>query len=139
LNITTIHQAAPGAWAEQHFGEVDLGDLRHHQRAVTIATAMATNPARSIPQMFLNPYDVKAAYSFFFRTQRRRPIPCNWRTEPLPSENAPPNDHGADGKPQLLLPFVDQQPFRAHLCAENMKHKPRPNCRLSFFPLKPRE
>lgn len=26
---------------------------------------MATNPAQSIPQMFLNSYDVKAAYSFF--------------------------------------------------------------------------
>ena len=65
MNITTIHQAAPQAWAELHFGELDLGDLRRNQRAVTIATAMATNPARSIPQMFLNPYDVKAAYSFF--------------------------------------------------------------------------
>ena len=42
-----------------------MGDLRRNQRAVTIATARATNPARSIPQMFLNPYDVKAAYSFF--------------------------------------------------------------------------
>ena len=65
MNITTIHQAAPRVWAEQHFGDLDLGDLRRNQRAVTIATAMATNPTRSIPQMFLNPYDVKAAYSFF--------------------------------------------------------------------------
>lgn len=65
MNITTIHQAAPRAWAEQHFGDVDLGDLRRNQRAVTIATAMATNPTRSLPQMFLNSYDVKAAYSFF--------------------------------------------------------------------------
>lgn len=65
MNITTIHQAAPRLWAEQHFGDLDLGDLRRNQRAVTIATAMATNPARSIPQMFLKPYDVKAAYSFF--------------------------------------------------------------------------
>lgn len=65
MNITTIHQEAPRAWAEQHFGDLDLGDLRRNQRAVTIATAMATNPTRSIPQMFLNPYDVKAAYSFF--------------------------------------------------------------------------
>lgn len=65
MSITTIHQAAPRVWAEQHFGDLDLGDLRRNQRAVTIATAMATNPTRSIPQMFLNPYDVKAAYSFF--------------------------------------------------------------------------
>lgn len=65
MNITTIHQEAPRPWAEQHFGDLELGDLRRKQRAVTIATAMATNPTRSIPQMFLSPYDVKAAYSFF--------------------------------------------------------------------------
>ena len=65
MNITTIHQAAPGAWAEQHFGDIELGDVRRNQRAVTIATAMATNPTQRIPQMFLNPYDIKAAYNFF--------------------------------------------------------------------------
>lgn len=65
LNITTIHQEAPLGWAETHFGEVDLGDLRRNQRAVTIAAAMATNPAQSIPQIFPTPYEVKAAYSFF--------------------------------------------------------------------------
>src|SRR5215210_5057565 len=65
LNIKTIHQEAPLGWAETHFGEVDLGDLRRNQRAVTIAAAMATNPAQSIPQIFPTPYEVKAAYSFF--------------------------------------------------------------------------
>jgi len=65
LNVTTIHQQAPLGWAETHFGEVDLGDPRRNQRAVTVAAAMATNPAQSIPQMFPTPYDVKAAYSFF--------------------------------------------------------------------------
>ena len=65
MNNKTIHEEAPRVWAEQHFGDLDLGDLRRNQRAVTITAAMATNPARSIPQMFVNPYDVKAAYSFF--------------------------------------------------------------------------
>ena len=65
LNVTTIHQEAPLAWAETHFGEVDLGDPRRNQRAVTVAAAMATNPAQSIPQIFSTPYEVKAAYSFF--------------------------------------------------------------------------
>lgn len=65
MNITTLHQEAPPDWAETHFGEVDLGDLRRNQRVVTIATAMATNPAQSLPQMFLHPYDVKAAYHLF--------------------------------------------------------------------------
>jgi hypothetical protein len=31
LNFTTIHQEAPPAWAEKHFGEVDLGDPRRNQ------------------------------------------------------------------------------------------------------------
>lgn len=65
LNVTTMHQEAPLGWAEKHFGEVDLGDPRRNQRAVTIAAAMATNPDRSIPQMFINPYEIKAAYNFF--------------------------------------------------------------------------
>ena len=65
MKLTTIHQAAPRPWAEQHFGEVELGDVRRNQRAVTIATAMATKPDRSIPQMFLNPSEIKAAYQFF--------------------------------------------------------------------------
>lgn len=52
-------------WAATHFGEVELGDLRRNQRAVTIAAAMAANPDRSIPQMFINAYDIKAAYNFF--------------------------------------------------------------------------
>jgi hypothetical protein len=65
MNITTLHQEAPPDWAETHFGEVDLGDVRRNQRVVTIATAMATNPAQSLPQMFLHPYDVKAAYHLF--------------------------------------------------------------------------
>jgi hypothetical protein len=56
LDVTTAHQEDPPAWAEKHFGEVDLGDPRRNRRAVTIATAMATNPDRSIPQMFLNTY-----------------------------------------------------------------------------------
>jgi len=65
LNFTTIHQEAPPAWAEKHFGEVDLGDPRRNQRTVTIATAMAIDPAKSIPQIFINRSDVKAAYTFF--------------------------------------------------------------------------
>lgn len=48
-----------------HFGEVELGDIRRNLRAVSIAAAMAANPDRSIPQMFLKAYDIKAAYKFF--------------------------------------------------------------------------
>ena len=40
-------------------------ERRRKQRAVTLAPALATNPTHSIPPIFLPPYDVKAAYSFF--------------------------------------------------------------------------
>jgi hypothetical protein len=65
LNITTIHQEPPLAWAEKHFAEVDLGETRRNQRTVTIAAAMAANPDKSIPKMFIHGYDIKAAYNFF--------------------------------------------------------------------------
>jgi hypothetical protein len=52
------------AWAEQQFGEIDLGDLRRTDRAVTIAHALALAPGKSIPRLFARPYDVKAAYTF---------------------------------------------------------------------------
>lgn len=65
MKITTIHQESPLAWAEKHFAEVDLGEVRRNQRALTIAAAMATNPDASIPKMFTHCYDIKAAYNLF--------------------------------------------------------------------------
>lgn len=65
MNVTTIHQESPLAWAEKHFAEVDLGEVRRNQRTVTIAAAMAANPDKSIPKMFIHCYDIKAAYNFF--------------------------------------------------------------------------
>jgi transposase-like protein/transposase Tn5 family protein len=52
-------------WAEEQFGEAELGDVRRVDRAVMIAEAMAISPSASIPQLFARPYDVKAAYAFF--------------------------------------------------------------------------
>ncbi len=65
MNVTTIHQESPLAWAEKHFAEVDLGEIRRNQRTVTIAAAMALNPDKSIPKMFIQAYDIKAAYNLF--------------------------------------------------------------------------
>ena len=67
--VTTVHQQEPMEWARKHFGEVDLGDLRRDQRAVEIAAGFATHPDKSIPQVFINPYDVKATYGFFRRDE----------------------------------------------------------------------
>ena len=65
MNVTTIHQQSPLAWAEKHFAEVDLGEVRRNQRTVSIAAAMAMNPDKSIPKIFTEAYDIKAAYNFF--------------------------------------------------------------------------
>ena len=53
----------PAAWAQQHFGAAQLGDIKRVRRAVTLAAGMARQPGSSIPQLFLHRYDVKAAYT----------------------------------------------------------------------------
>jgi Transposase DNA-binding len=58
-------QAAPPTWAVQNFATIELSDVRRVRRVVTIAEAMATQPGRSIPQLFATPYEVKAAYTLF--------------------------------------------------------------------------
>ncbi len=55
----------PQAWAEEQFGELDLGHAKRNQRAITIAAGFAATPGKSIPQTFNNWYAVKAAYQFF--------------------------------------------------------------------------
>jgi hypothetical protein len=67
--LIRTHQEAPFDWAQTHFGEVDLGDPRRDQFAIAVATAMATNPDKSIPQMFRRRYDIKASYTFFRRPE----------------------------------------------------------------------
>lgn len=63
--VKSIHSQSPMEWAEKHFGDLELGDVRRSQRAVTIGSAMATNPEPTIPQIFTQLYEVKAAYNFF--------------------------------------------------------------------------
>ncbi|MEW6212754.1 MAG: IS4 family transposase [Acidobacteriota bacterium] len=64
MDVKSIHAQPPLEWAEKHFGDLELGDVRRNQRAVTISSAMAANPDKSIPQLFMHTYDVKAAYNF---------------------------------------------------------------------------
>lgn len=59
------HTVEPCRWAEVHFGEAPLTDLRRVERLKKIGEAMAANPGASIPRLFARPYDVKAAYTFF--------------------------------------------------------------------------
>lgn len=55
----------PLAWAQQHVGELDLGDVRRDERAVTLTSAMAAQPSASLPQLFPCWSELKAAYTFF--------------------------------------------------------------------------
>lgn len=52
-------------WAEREFGDIEFGDVRREERAVMIATAMASNPSKSLPEIFGRRYDLKATYTFF--------------------------------------------------------------------------
>lgn len=53
------------SWAEDNFGAAHLSDERRVDRVVTIGEAMASNPGKTIPQMFASSYEVKAAYNLF--------------------------------------------------------------------------
>src|SRR5262249_55989564 len=64
MNVVS-HNAAPRAWAEEHFADTPFSDIRRVERVVRIAEAMAATPGASIPQLFAHPYDTKAAYTLF--------------------------------------------------------------------------
>jgi len=57
--------ADPNAWAEQHFGQVELGDRRRTRRAVRVAAQMACHPSASIPEQACSWSETKASYRLF--------------------------------------------------------------------------
>jgi hypothetical protein len=63
--ITLEYEASPLDWARNHFGGAEMSDSRRVERVLTIAHAMALSPGQSLPQMFANTYDLKAAYNLF--------------------------------------------------------------------------
>jgi hypothetical protein len=52
-------------WAEEEFGEADLGDLRRTARLVQLATVLGAQPCASLPDATDDPATLKAAYRFF--------------------------------------------------------------------------
>ncbi len=56
-------------WAQTHFARANLGDVRRIHRVVAVAQAMAAHAGHSIPQLFAQPYEVKAAYNLFKRPE----------------------------------------------------------------------
>src|SRR5215211_7170575 len=52
----------PEQWAKQQWGETKLGDQRRTARAVQLGTALAVQPAASLPTQTGSWGDLKAAY-----------------------------------------------------------------------------
>jgi Transposase DNA-binding len=51
------------------FPDLDFGDVRRHERLVTIINQVSTQPGASIPQHNDSWYDTKATYEFFKNEQ----------------------------------------------------------------------
>jgi hypothetical protein len=62
MNASTLLSALQ--WAEDTFGNVRLGDQRRTERAVAIASAIAHNPAASLPAQMQDDAATEAAYRF---------------------------------------------------------------------------
>jgi hypothetical protein len=62
MNASTLLSALQ--WAEDTFGSVHLGDQRRTERAVEIASAIAHNPAASLPAQMQDEAATEAAYRF---------------------------------------------------------------------------
>src|SRR5437016_14315940 len=52
-------------WAEDEFGEADLGDVRRNARLVQLASVLGAQPSASLPDATDDPASLKAAYRFF--------------------------------------------------------------------------
>ena len=52
-------------WAEEEFGEADLGDVRRNARLVQLASVLGAQPSASLPHATDDPASLKAAYRFF--------------------------------------------------------------------------
>lgn len=67
--VISNYDLAPQTWAEIHFGDLDLGDLRRNERAIKLGQAMAARPGFSLPQSFAQWGALKAAYNFLARPE----------------------------------------------------------------------
>ncbi len=62
MKASTLLSAAE--WAQHTFGAVHVGDQRRTKRAVAMATAIAHEPAASLPMQMASQADLHAAYRF---------------------------------------------------------------------------
>jgi hypothetical protein len=56
---------AHATWAEEEFGDAELGDVRRTARLVQLASVLGAQPHASLPQAADDPATLKAAYRFF--------------------------------------------------------------------------
>lgn len=56
-------------WAEQQFGDCDLGDARRTKRLIKMAQQVANHPSGSFPEQMRSWGDLKAAYRLFDREE----------------------------------------------------------------------
>ena len=63
------HQAPPDVWARQQFQGIRLGHCARRERIVSYAQALATQPGKAIPELFLRKYDIDAIYDLFDRRE----------------------------------------------------------------------
>ncbi|OGX85012.1 IS4/Tn5 family transposase DNA-binding protein, partial [Hymenobacter glacialis] len=69
MSIST-HFGDSQQWAQTHFGEVRLGDVRRSQRVCTLAAGWARQPGASMPQLSQGQaYASKAAYQLLGHAQ----------------------------------------------------------------------
>ena len=72
-------------WAEEEFGDADLGDVRRTERLVQLASVLGAQPNASLPEATDDPATLKAAYRFF-ANDHVQPRPCS------PATSNPPTD-----------------------------------------------
>lgn len=64
-----MRQENEQAWAEEEFGEADMGDKRLNARLVQLAGVLGEKPQDSLPDASGDPATLKAAYRFFDNEQ----------------------------------------------------------------------
>lgn len=76
-----IQIADRNGWAQEQFGEADLGDVRRTRRLVTLGGQMAGNSSGTIPQQTEQLADMKAAYRLFAQEAVTHEAVCtpHWR------------------------------------------------------------
>ena len=61
MTITTTTES----WAEEEFGNANLGDVRRTERLIEIASTLGENPQASLPEACSDAAELKATYRFF--------------------------------------------------------------------------